>query len=142
VHVLYIVVRPVVPFPLLYLLGIRIICPSELALYKSNSACWSRTKRTSSSSHWKLTCSCHDIAEKLLNWRQTTINHPLYTFSFGHSVVCPSSIYGYRLPFWYLQILLMYKDQDYDSAVFTTGTRPLDSTFPGWPPFFHKVEFH
>ena len=32
VHVLYIVVRPFVPFPLLYLLGIRIICPSELAL--------------------------------------------------------------------------------------------------------------
>jgi hypothetical protein len=36
---------------------------------KSNSACWSRTKRTSSSSLWKLTCSRHDIAEKLLNWR-------------------------------------------------------------------------
>jgi hypothetical protein len=45
-------------------LGIRITCPnrvtflpadccfSELALYKSNSACWSRTRRTSSSSHW------------------------------------------------------------------------------------------
>jgi hypothetical protein len=44
-------------------LGIRIMCPngviflpancclSESALYKSNSACWSRTKRTSSSSH-------------------------------------------------------------------------------------------
>jgi hypothetical protein len=26
-------------------------CFSELALLKSNSACWSRTKRTSSSSH-------------------------------------------------------------------------------------------
>ena len=34
---------------------------------KSNSAGWSRTKRTSSSSHWKLTCSRHDIAEKLLS---------------------------------------------------------------------------
>jgi hypothetical protein len=33
------------------------------------TACWSRTKRTSSSSHWKLTCSRHDIAEKLLIWR-------------------------------------------------------------------------
>ena len=29
---------------------------------KSNSACWFRTKRTSSSSHWRLTCSRHDIA--------------------------------------------------------------------------------
>jgi hypothetical protein len=43
-------------------------CFSELALLKSNSACWSRTKWTSSSYHWKLTCSRHDIAEKLLNW--------------------------------------------------------------------------
>ena len=28
-----------------------------------------RTTRTSSSSHWKLTCSHHDTAEKLLSWR-------------------------------------------------------------------------
>ena len=28
-----------------------------------------RTTRTSSSSHWKLTCSRHDTAEKLLSWR-------------------------------------------------------------------------
>ena len=60
--------------------GVSIMCPSgptclsaeccfnELALCKSNSTCWSRTKLTSSSSHWKLTCSCHNIAEKLLNW--------------------------------------------------------------------------
>jgi hypothetical protein len=35
---------------------------SELSLKKSNSACWSRTKRTSSSSHRQSTCSRHDIA--------------------------------------------------------------------------------
>jgi hypothetical protein len=28
------------------------------------------------------------------------------TFSFGHCVVCSSSIYGFWLPLWYLQILL------------------------------------
>jgi hypothetical protein len=28
------------------------------------------------------------------------------TFSFGHSVVCSSSIYGFWLPLWYLQTLL------------------------------------
>jgi hypothetical protein len=27
-------------------------------------------------------------------------------FSFGHCVVCPSSIYGFWLPIWFLQILL------------------------------------
>ena len=29
------------------------------------------------------------------------------TFSFGHCVVCSSSIYGFWLPLWYLQTLLM-----------------------------------
>jgi hypothetical protein len=33
---------------------------------KSNSACWFSTKRISSSSHCKLICSRHNIAEKLL----------------------------------------------------------------------------
>ena len=31
------------------------------------------TKWTSSTFHWKLTCSCNDIAETLLSWRQTPI---------------------------------------------------------------------
>jgi len=39
------------------------------------SACCSRTKRTSSSAHWTLTCSRHDIAEKILNWFMITITH-------------------------------------------------------------------
>ena len=29
-----------------------------------------------------------------------------YTFSFGHCIVCSSSIYGFWLPLWYLQTLL------------------------------------
>ena len=29
------------------------------------------------------------------------------TFSFGHCVVCSSSIYGFRLPLWYLQTLVV-----------------------------------
>jgi hypothetical protein len=32
----------------------------------------------------------------------------LCTFSFGHCVVCSSSIYGFWLPLWYLQTLLSY----------------------------------
>jgi hypothetical protein len=62
-------------------LGIRIMCPrgatclpayccfSELALRKSNSASWSRTKQTSSSSHQNVTRSRHDKSLKLLIWR-------------------------------------------------------------------------
>jgi hypothetical protein len=30
------------------------------------------------------------------------------TFSFGHCVVCSSSIYGFWLPLWYLQTLLTF----------------------------------
>jgi hypothetical protein len=40
-----------------YLLSFPFYFVSKLALSKSNSACWSSTKRKSSSSHWKLTCS-------------------------------------------------------------------------------------
>jgi hypothetical protein len=28
-------------------------------------------------------------------------------FSFGHCIVCPSSIYGFWLPLWYLQTILL-----------------------------------
>jgi len=35
---------------------------------KINSACWSSIKWTSSLCHWKITCSRHNIAEKLLSW--------------------------------------------------------------------------
>jgi hypothetical protein len=31
-----------------------------------------------------------------------------WTFSFGHCVVCSSSIYGFWLPLWYLQTLLVF----------------------------------
>ena len=37
--------------------------------WASNIKIQLRTTRTSSSSHWKLTCSRHDTAEKLLSWR-------------------------------------------------------------------------
>jgi hypothetical protein len=37
--------------------------------------CWSRTKRTSLSSHQNETCSCHGVAETLLIWFETTITH-------------------------------------------------------------------
>ena len=33
-------------------------------------------------------------------------SHFVFTFSFGHGVVCSSSIYGFWLPLWYLQTLL------------------------------------
>ena len=31
------------------------------------------------------------------------------SFSFGHCVVCPSSIYGFWLPLWYIQTLFLMK---------------------------------
>jgi hypothetical protein len=79
-------------------LGARIMCPSgatclpadccfsKLALLKSNSACWSRTKRTLWSSHWNLTCSRHDIAEKLQSYliqkcEQTTMEKNKWKFN-------------------------------------------------------------
>ena len=48
---------------------------------KFQLSCWSSTKHTSSSSHWKLTCSHHDTAEELLNWRHTKITHSITDWS-------------------------------------------------------------
>ena len=50
----------------------QLTCFSEQVLYKSNYTCWSSTKHTSSS-HWNVTCSRYDIAEKLFNNRSLTI---------------------------------------------------------------------
>jgi hypothetical protein len=47
----------------------------------SNWACWSRTKRMSSSSHWKLTCSPHDIVDLALSNAHSLIH------SLVHSLV-------------------------------------------------------
>jgi hypothetical protein len=43
--------------------------------------------------------------------------------SFGHCVVCPSSIYGFWLPLWYiltivLSVLLRYTDSNYPFGIF------------------------
>jgi hypothetical protein len=34
---------------------------------------------------------------------------PFVLFAFGHCVVCSSSIYGFLLPHWYLQTILIEK---------------------------------
>jgi hypothetical protein len=49
--------------------------------------CWSNTKRTSSSSHWILTCSRHDIAEKIADLALKS------THSLTHSLT--HSFWGY-----------------------------------------------
>ena len=45
------------------------------------------------------------------------------TFSFGHCVVCSSSIYGFWFPLWYLQTLLnIYKWTTYSDIIFKSLT--------------------
>jgi hypothetical protein len=49
-------------------------------------------------------CHYRDF-QSVQNWQGFFM---LTSFSFGHCVVCPSSIYGFWLPPWYLQTLLIY----------------------------------
>ena len=92
-------------------------CFSELALLKSNSACWSGTKQTSSSSHWKLTCSHHDLAEKLLNWRWTTITlsgvwnllvSTIFHLDFGSALIWQSDIVCFSFRFFGSALIWQY----------------------------------
>ena len=49
-----------------------------LALWNSNSACWSRTKWISSSSSWKLICFRHYIADKfMIDLKQQSLTHSI-----------------------------------------------------------------
>ena len=48
----------------------------------------------------------------------------LCLFSFGHCIVCPSSIYAFWLPLWYLlaivlSALLRFTDSDYPFGIFS-----------------------
>ena len=64
------------------------LIPWKVEQYVSEYSVFKKcAKRISSSSHWKLSCSRHVIAEKFLSWRYTTVTHWL-----NHS------IYGFWLP--------------------------------------------
>ena len=83
-------------------MSIRGLFFSKLALWKSNSAWWSRTKRTSSSSHWKLTCSRHDIAEKLrFGLKQHSLTHSLYVMLCYGVMRCDTLCYAML---WYVTL--------------------------------------
>ena len=58
------------------------------------------------SSFTSVTKVCTHKSSYILNGNSSS-KPCLRTFSFGHCVVCPSSIYGFWLPSWYLQILLI-----------------------------------
>jgi hypothetical protein len=49
------------------------------------------------------------------------------TFSFGHCVVCSSSIYGFWLPLWYLQTLLINKLNTLTRMVAYSNSSPIFS---------------
>ena len=58
--------------------------------------------------------------------KNTVKLYVISTFSIGHCVVCSSSIYRFRLPFWYLQTLLP-TDQPYFER--PNVTYPTDDGF-------------
>ena len=51
------------------------------------------------------------------------------TFYFGHCVVCSSSIYGFWLPFWYFQTLLILKNWTF--IITAASCSHLNPCYPG-----------
>ena len=53
-------------------------------------------------------CSCYSIFSFMCMFCRLlfVLLSKILSFSFGHCVVCSSSIYGFWLPLWYLQTLL------------------------------------
>jgi hypothetical protein len=87
-------------------------CFCELALWKSNSTCWSRTKRTSSSSHWKLTCSRHNIDELLLS-----NNHSL-----NACVNRESTLFCTKVSHWVFVVTVQFSAQSFTSCLSRDST--------------------
>ena len=52
------------------------------------------------------------------------------TFSFGHCVVCSSSIYGFSLPLRYLQALLVQMNQNFVGSIFERFSRTIAHFVP------------
>jgi hypothetical protein len=86
----------------------KLVLLLELALHKSNSESWSRTKRISSSSHWKLTCSRHDIDEQLLSWRKATTTFILLIANLAEKIL----IYINCRRNWHFILLVQEKNGD------------------------------
>jgi hypothetical protein len=55
---------------------------------------------------WHMSCLCHKCFVCCVCFIDRCLS--FCTFSFGHCVVCSSSIYGFWLPLWYLQTLLIF----------------------------------
>ena len=87
-----------------YKIGICCISAKHAAL-RRKSKDWlarnqdnqSTTKLTSSSSRWKLTCSRHDIAEKLLSCRLFT--HSLFSFGYYILLIIPLVSSNFSFPY-------------------------------------------
>jgi hypothetical protein len=119
-------------------------CFSELALYKFNSVYWSRTKRTSSSYHWQLTCSRHYKAENNAEFRLNN-NHSLTLFIHrdkpGRMVVvftttCAISAYSLSPLIVWAGIQLMARCSRYNKIKFVRNLRQVDGFLRGlrFPP--------
>jgi hypothetical protein len=66
------------------------------------------------------------------------------TFSFGHCVVCSSSIYGLWLPLWYLQTLIIKTKILLHYALWLSGYQSLFKLFGSqctWQRLFRKRVF-
>ena len=85
-----------------------------------------------SASHWKLTCSRHDIAEKLLSWHKTSTTHSFTTF------LCKKNNHGWKKEFPDLQIVhfpqkhILHSMYRYNSCLGQSFLKFL----------FHVVPFH
>jgi hypothetical protein len=58
---------------------------------------------TSSSSHWKLTWSRHDIGKKLLNWRYATITHSLTHWNWKKKLTATMQFWNQEIQYYQSQ---------------------------------------
>jgi hypothetical protein len=66
---------------------------------------------------WPSNNNCLNVPISINNNKRNKFVYKFCSFSFGHCVVCPSSIYVFWLPLWYLDTLLSTKQYLHSNTV-------------------------
>jgi hypothetical protein len=113
----------------LFFFNIQILI-TPLVSFGSESVYWRRTNNTMTKRYQKCNQNLYIEEEQTTQWPKDTKGviriciQILITLlvSFGHCVVCSSSIYRFLLPLWYLLVIvlsvLQYTDSDYPFGIF------------------------
>jgi hypothetical protein len=112
-----------------FTLNTPVMDQSKQSIFIYNYDC--KSKESDCEMIWRVTaCLCVCFVDRCLS---------LCTFSFVHCVVCSSSIYGFWLPLWYLQTLLLSLSKMIKPQIKVSGAKCFQCKI-WWSVIFFKIK--